>query len=513
MKSFISNKAGTLGLLLLLSVLFMCPAGVLAADDQGSTSETAESPIGVEYRGHVENYGNMPKPDGSFISGPEAIGTRGQGLRVEGFWIGLTGDLPEGASICYQVHVENEGWMEPVKDGAFAGTQGQGLRVESIKIWLENMPGYDVYYHGHVQNVGNIPTENEDWGWVKNGEEMGTTGSGLRLEELAVKIVKKGADLTAYNALLDQIAGFNQADYTAYSWNHLQTVLSENEMTDQNNQDQVDEAVTAIQSAVDLLENIPHAIVYDQAGVYGPASGEETVDQDVIIMSDGVTLQNMNLTANLIVTEDVGDGDVTLNNITVAGDTRFRGGGIHSIHINGGQYKNIIIQKLATGQLRIVTTDVLDENGMPLIIAEDAVDDTVIIDGQYDSVTIYAPGAQVILAGDDTSVGTMRVAQEAQGSRVTVGTGTEIGNLEIGATSEILGNGRVRNASVNANGVVFEKRPDQWQEEDNLDVPPVMPDLPTPTPGGGGGGGGSVTPSQSGPRTLSPLGPIVLAIR
>lgn len=135
------------------------------------------------------------------------------------------------------------------------------------------------------------------------------------------------------------------------------------------------------------------------------------------------------------------------------------------------------------------------------------------IDGQYDSVTIYAPGAQVILAGDDTSVGTMRVAQEAQGSRVTVGTGTEIGNLEIGATSEILGNGRVRNASVNANGVVFEKRPDQWQEEDNLDVPPVMPDLPTPTPGGGGGGGGSVTPSQSGPRTLSPLGPIVLAIR
>ncbi|MDK2936772.1 MAG: hypothetical protein PWP62_1780 [Eubacteriaceae bacterium] len=191
----------------------------------------------------------------------------------------------------------------------------------------------------------------------------------------------------------------------------------------------------------------------------------------------------------------------------------FAGGGIHSIHINGGQYKNIIIQKLATGQLRIVTTDVLDENGMPLIIAEDAVDDTVIIDGQYDSVTIYAPGAQVILAGDDTSVGTMRVAQEAQGSRVTVGTGTEIGNLEIGATSEILGNGRVRNASVNANGVVFEKRPDQWQEEDNLDVPPVMPDLPTPTPGGGGGGGGSVTPSQSGPRTLSPLGPIVLAIR
>jgi uncharacterized protein YjdB len=321
------KRTGAVALLFLLCLLLMCPAGVLAAGaDEETASETTNSLIGVEYRGHVENYGNMPTPDGSFISGPEAIGTRGQGLRMEGFWIELTGDLPEGASICYQVHVENIGWMEPVKDGAFAGTAGQSLRVESIKIWLEGLDDYDVYYRGHVQNVGNIPTENDEWDWVKDGQEMGTTGSGLRLEELQVKIVKKGSDLTAYNGLLDQIAAFNQADYTTYSWDHLQTALSENQMTDQNDQEQVDGAVATIQAAVDLLENIPNAIVYDQAGVYGPSDGLETVDQDVIIMADGVTLQNMKLTGNLIVTEDVGDGDVTLNEITVDGDTRFRGG-------------------------------------------------------------------------------------------------------------------------------------------------------------------------------------------
>jgi len=141
----------------------------------------------------------------------------------------------------------------------------------------------------------------------------------------------------------------------------------------------------------------------------------------------------------------------------------------------------------------IVTTDAYDENGLPLVIAEDAVDDTVYINGLFDSVTIYAPGAQVIMDGDDSSVGTMTVTKEAVGSSITLGTGTEIGLLEIGATTEIKGDGTVKNADINANGVVFEKRPVQWQEQDDLDVPPVMPDEPTPTPGGGGGGGMAVS--------------------
>lgn len=157
----------------------------------------------------------------------------------------------------------------------------------------------------------------------------------------------------------------------------------------------------------------------------------------------------------------------------------------------------------------IVTTDAYDENGLPLVIAEDAVDDTVYINGLFDSVTIYAPGAQVIMDGDDSSVGTMTVTKEAVGSRITLGTGTEIGHLEIGATTEIKGDGTVKNGDINANGVVFEKRPVQWQEQDDLDVPPVMPDEPTPTPGGGGGGGGSVTPSQSGTPEFSFAGPYI----
>ncbi|WKY44366.1 hypothetical protein Q5O14_17425 [Eubacteriaceae bacterium ES2] len=85
--------------LLALLLLATGTSGVLAADEEGS--ETVSTPIGVSYRAHVENYGNMPKPEGTLVAGPEAIGTRGEGLRVEGFWIELTGDIPEDAGITY----------------------------------------------------------------------------------------------------------------------------------------------------------------------------------------------------------------------------------------------------------------------------------------------------------------------------------------------------------------------------------------------------------------------------
>ena len=78
--------------------------------------------MGVQYRGHIENTGDYPLDD-SWVQGPEELGTEGQSLRLEGFWIELTGTIPEGAHIQYQVHVENEGWMDWVTDGAFAGTR------------------------------------------------------------------------------------------------------------------------------------------------------------------------------------------------------------------------------------------------------------------------------------------------------------------------------------------------------------------------------------------------------
>ncbi len=86
----------------------------------------------------------------------------------------------------YQVHVQNIGWQNWVKNGEIAGTTGQSLRVEAIRIKLngEVAKRYDVFYRTHVQNIG--------WqNWVKNGEIAGTTGQSLRVEAIQIELVDK----------------------------------------------------------------------------------------------------------------------------------------------------------------------------------------------------------------------------------------------------------------------------------------------------------------------------------
>lgn len=152
MRKLITGKitSGLLCLFMVLSVFFA--TGVFAANEETDISTTATSEIGIKYCGHVQNKGDQP-----YVNSPTPLGTRGESLRIEGFCFELTGDVPADANLEYQVHVQNYGWMTPVEAGQFAGTRGESLRVESIRIKLVNLPGYDVYYQGHVQNVGDIP--------------------------------------------------------------------------------------------------------------------------------------------------------------------------------------------------------------------------------------------------------------------------------------------------------------------------------------------------------------------
>ncbi|WKY44012.1 carbohydrate-binding domain-containing protein [Eubacteriaceae bacterium ES2] len=177
-----------------VAVLTIALSGNVFATSDGDTTvselTTSSATFGVEYRGHIQNTGDYPL-DNSWIQGPTELGTQGQGLRLEGFWIELTGDIPEGAHIEYQVHVQNEGWMDWVADGEFAGTEGKSERIEAIRIRLVDdagnaLSGYSVEYRGHIENVG-------DTDWVADGADLGTTGLGQRLEALEVQIVTSDA--------------------------------------------------------------------------------------------------------------------------------------------------------------------------------------------------------------------------------------------------------------------------------------------------------------------------------
>ncbi|WKY46971.1 hypothetical protein Q5O24_11460 [Eubacteriaceae bacterium ES3] len=231
----------------------------LFSNDTATTEATA---VGVQYKGHVENKGDV-----DWVTGPEELGTRGQSLRLEAFYIELM-DAPADMHIMYRVHVQNEGWLEWVEDGALGGTTGKAQRIESVEIKLvddngADYEGYSVEYQGHVQNKGDMPA---DGSWYMDGAQLGTVGEGLRLEALKVQIVQTKADMTAYEAAVEAANALDSADYTAETWAELEAALAV-EVTEDNTQTEVDDATAAINAAMDALVMVPSISSLEATGL------------------------------------------------------------------------------------------------------------------------------------------------------------------------------------------------------------------------------------------------------
>ncbi|MDO9549129.1 MAG: phage tail spike protein [Candidatus Marinimicrobia bacterium] len=143
--------------------------------------------LGVAYSAYVENLGWLPE-----VANGATAGTTYQGKRLEAIKMHLTGTDADDYSIWYRVHVQNEGWQEWCRDGDVSGTMTFALRAEAIQIIItlksENLlrnpgdaPLIAVNYRTHIQNLA--------WAsWVKNGTKSGTTGLGLRMEALEIKL-------------------------------------------------------------------------------------------------------------------------------------------------------------------------------------------------------------------------------------------------------------------------------------------------------------------------------------
>lgn len=453
----------------LMVLLLVFSGNVFAASENDSQSgidgvknllgiKTSQA-VGVSYHTHVENVGW----ETYWANNEGKAGTQGQGLRLEGIEIKLTGDVPEGAKIEYLTHVQNLGWEKYwANNGGTAGTQGLSLRLEGIQIRLVNMPDYSIEYRTHVQNLG------WETNWSKDGETAGTYGRNLRLEGIQIRIIKENADLTAYNKTLATANKAVKTNYTTYSWDNLQTVINNNVVNVKSSQENVDAATEAIETAYTALESVVNARVYSSAGTFGPASGLETISQDVVIKADGVILQNMHITGDLIISEEVGQGNATLNNITVDGETYVRGGGKNSIHINGGNYQRITIQETASGQVRIIATNA---SGLDVVIAEDAASEDVILEGGFDTVTVNATRMKISTRGA-TTIREMTVTKVGAGSQVTLDSLSRVERMVFNGKADIKGQGAIGNSQVNADNVTYEKAPEQQNVAKTVKVPP-----------------------------------------
>lgn len=208
-------KKMTVSILVLgLLFLLLIPASVLGGEALTDGKELEELPanneemtaaaipFALESRGHIQNKGDIPEDPNEWSR--HYLGTRGEGLRLEGFQVRLKGEVPEGLTVKYNVHVRNKGWLYAENDfsnwpknGEFAGTRGQGLRIEAAKFVLVDASGeqskdYSVLYEGHVQNFGSFPTydpnRQPDQVYYANGQLLGTVGQSLRLEAIRLEI-------------------------------------------------------------------------------------------------------------------------------------------------------------------------------------------------------------------------------------------------------------------------------------------------------------------------------------
>lgn len=241
--------------------------------------------------------------------------------------------------------------------------------------------------------------------------------------------------------------------------------------------------------AIVALNNAISTIVYDQAGTYGPTTGTDTINGNVIVKSTGIILQNLIINGSLTVTEEVGNGDVTLNNVTVKGETYIRGGGENSIHINGGKYNNIIIEETASGAVRIVAKDA---QGIEVVIAEQAKGEKIILEGTFDSVVMKADNVQLQTQGN-TQIAKMEVAKGIKGSTISLNGNTTVSKLIIASALAVTGSGNIIEATVSVTGVTFQKTPEKLNSSEGTQESTT-----------GNSGGGSSSTKRDILGTISP---------
>ncbi|MBP1990082.1 DUF4838 domain-containing protein [Paenibacillus eucommiae] len=279
------------------------------------------------------------------------------------------------------------------------------------------------------------------------------------------------------------------------------------------------EAVTILGRALERVKGSKTASKsFDKAGVYGSADAkeQETIAGNVVITAPGVTLRNMIITGDLLLGEGIGEGDASLDNVTVQGATTVQGGGANSIHILNSVLAAVIIDK-KTGTVRIVLEGSTATGAVTVrssVILEEAVPSakgftSVKIEGTLPTgskVQFKGNFTQVDVEASNTAlellqgmIDKLNIHAQAKGTGLKIEKDTKIVLLVLESIAKVLGQGTIEKASLKeqAKGSTFEKQPLSLEGAN------------TGTQGWSGSGtGGNSTPS-----TPSPTGPpyIVLA--
>ena len=242
--------------------------------------------------------------------------------------------------------------------------------------------------------------------------------------------------------------------------------------------------------AVTILDNIIKGFYY-QGGEYTGG-----VDGSVVVNTGGVTLRDMEIDGDLILTEGVAPGSVPLDGVTVTGRVIVRGG---SAALDGGRLDTVIIAGTDGGAVAIEMAGGASVDSLE--IQSGALEVT---GGTVSSVTVTGEGASVTVGGG-CRVGSLTVGETGAGAEIAL-EGGAVGTLTLDGAAQVDNGGRIDRMEVNADGVILDGRkpgrqvvdPSVTQRPVDSDGSPVSGGSSGGSSSGGGssgGGGGSVTPT------------------
>ena len=238
------------------------------------------------------------------------------------------------------------------------------------------------------------------------------------------------------------------------------------------------------------------AELINKAGTY-----TQDVSGNLVVNTRDVVLKDMIVKGNLYLAPGIGDGDITLEGITVEGKTFIEGGGINSIKSRDCKFYDSL-QISANNPVRLViqgdavkvealpgTTVTLTGSFKEIILTENV--NMIVKDAQVENIIV-----QPALSGD----------KDAKAPSIEIAAGSTVKQVQADAPVTTTGTGKVETLIVNADGVKIEQIPTKVEVK-NADIKVEVAgkvqtqatvNVAPPSGGssGGGGGGGSSTPKQ-----------------
>lgn len=238
----------------------------------------------------------------------------------------------------------------------------------------------------------------------------------------------------------------------------------------------------------------------------------KTTSDDVVIEDKGTTLKNQTVDGNVTIAKSVGNGDVTLRNVTIKGDLIVKGGGsntvtLEDVDVRGkarllkeGVHLHLVgdtdIRKLLIDLAAHITqsSSYKDEIGEIILAGDGDLSKTTRIDVPAKQLRIENQ-ADLILGGD---VEKLIVDEDAKGAEIEIKKGTTVNELNTDAKIKLTGKGRIDLLDVSASGVTFDKNVNIRKTDTSNGATAPKENGSTSTGGNSGGssGGSSSTASK-----------------